>query len=406
MKILLVTQHFPPEKGAVRRLFEFANHFKDNGHEITVLTAIPNYPDGVVPDGYRGKFFHREMINGIDICRSYVLPASNAQPKKRMLGFVTFLISTLINSFRIRGKFDLILASSPPVTSAVIGYLLSRIRRAKYVLEIRDIQPESGEQFGNLKKSAFTNAIRKMMRFIYRRADHIACATHGIEDIIYQEGIPRRKLTTVKSGVGNDFISSHSNGIRKKHGWENKYLILFSGTLGWVRPLESIVESARLLADNKHYHFVFVGDGQKRASLETLAGQYNLTNISFVGLQPLEEIPYYLKAGDVLVECLKDVPVAKAALPSKIFEYMAAGRPIAFGLQDGETSKLLNRAGGALTFSSNNPEQLAGIIRDLHDQKIDGEGIGKKYHEFVSKYYSREKWADRYLKLLEDINTR
>jgi len=405
MKILLVTQHFPPERGAVRRLFEFANHFKDNGHEITVLTAIPNYPDGIVPENYRKRFYHHEIVNGIDIRRSYVLPASNAQPKKRMLGFLTFLASSVINSFRIKGDFDLILASSPPVTSAVTGFILSRLRRTKYILEIRDIQPESGEQFGNLKKSNFTSAIKKVMRYLYRKADHIVCATSGIENIIHGEGIPRRKLTTVKSGVGNDFINSHSNGIRKKHGWEDKFLVLFSGTLGWVRPLESIVESARLLADDNHYHFVFVGDGQKRSSLEALAKQYNLKNISFVGLQPLEQIPYYLKAGDVLVECLKDVPVAKAALPSKIFEYMAAGRPIAFGLTDGETSKLLSRAGGALTFSSGKPEQLAKIIQDIRDRRIDGDHLGKKYHEFVSKHYSRDKWADRYLQLLQNLNT-
>jgi hypothetical protein len=128
MRILLVTQHFPPERGAVRRLFEFATFFKDNGHDITVLTAMPNYPDGVVPSKYRRKFYYREFLNGIDIRRSYVLPASNAQPKKRMVGFLTFLCSSILNSFRIKGKYDLILASSPPVTSALIGYVLSRLR--------------------------------------------------------------------------------------------------------------------------------------------------------------------------------------------------------------------------------------------------------------------------------------
>ncbi len=404
MRILLITQHFPPEKGAVRRLFEFANHFKDNGHDITVLTAMPNYPDGIIPPKYKGKFYHREIVNGIDIRRSYVLPASNAQPKKRMVGFITFLFSSLINSFRIRQKFDLILASSPPVTSALIGYLLSRIRRNKFVLEIRDLQPQSGEQFGNLKKSFFTRAVQKVMDFLYRKANHIVCVTDGIENVMRELNIPQSNLTTIKSGVGNDFINSHSNGIRKKYGWEDKYLILFSGTLGWVRPLETIIESARLLADDRQYHFVFIGDGQKKNSLEKMAKQYNLNNISFIGLQPLQEIPYYLKAGDVLVECLKEVPVAKVALPTKVFEYMAAGRPIAFGAPEGETSRMLSRAGGALTFSPGNPEELARIIRDLYDRKIDGITLGRKYHEYVARNHSRDKWASRYLKLLEEVN--
>ncbi len=404
MRILLVTQHFPPEKGAVRRLFEFALFFKQQGHEVSVLTAMPNYPDGVVPLKYRRKFFVHETMKGIDVYRSFVLPASNAHPQRRMVGFITFLISSLINSFRIRGKFDLILASSPPVTSPLVGYILSRMRRAKLILEIRDLQPESGEQFGNLKKSIFTNLIRKLMRFLYRKADHIVCVTEGIEDWMRNIGIPSDRLATIKSGVGQDFLNSNSNGIRKKYGWEDKFLILFSGTLGWVRPLETIVESARLLADNKRYHFVFVGDGQKRKSLESLASQYKLKNISFIGLQPLEEIPYFLKAGDVLVECLKEVPVAKVALPTKIFEYMAAGKPILFGATQGETSKFLERAGGLLTYSAANPDQLAGLIRALSCKEINGEELGRKYHEYVTQFHTREIWAQRYLDLIGKIN--
>ncbi len=403
MRILLITQHFPPERGAVRRLYEFALFFKNQGHQVTVLTALPNYPDGVVPQQYRGKFFLREDINGLDVCRSYVLPASNAQPKKRMVGFLTFLASSVINSFRLKGKFDLVIASSPPVTSSLSGYIISRLSRTKLVLEIRDLQPESGEQFGNINKSFFTEIIRRVMRFLYKKSDHVVCVTEGIAEWMEKNGVEKGRLTTIKSGVGNDFLNSHSNGIRKKYGWEDKFLVVFSGTLGWVRPLESIIETARLLADNKKYHFVFIGDGQKRRSLEVLANQYNLKNISFIGLRPLEEIPYYLKASDLLVECLKEVPVARVALPTKIFEYMAAGKPIVFGSTDGETSRLLSEAGGALVFSPSNPAQLAQLVKGLYDGEIDGAGLGQKYREFVNNYHTREQWAQKYLELLDKV---
>ena len=153
MRILIVTQHFPPEKGAVRRLFEFARLFVKKGIDVTVMTAIPNYPDGIVPEEYRGKLFYKEVIDGVKVYRSWVLPASNSQPKKRMMGFITFLVTTIINSFRINNKFDIVLASTPPVTSPVIGWILSRLKRAKFVIEVRDLQPESSEDFGNLNQS-------------------------------------------------------------------------------------------------------------------------------------------------------------------------------------------------------------------------------------------------------------
>ncbi len=405
MKILIVTQYFPPERGAVRRLFEFAKIFHRNGHEVTVLTAMPNYPDGKLPERYRGRFFVREKLDGLDVARSYVLPAANSQPTKRMVGFITFLISAFCNSFRLRGGYDLVLASSPPVTTAVLGYLVSRVRRSKFVLEIRDLQPESGVQFGNLDETLFTRAIRRVMNYLYRRADQIVCVTEGINEFLNSVGIPSEKLTTIKSGVGDDFIFGHANGIRKKYGWEDKFLVVYSGTLGWVRPLETIIETAKILSDQQEIHFVFVGDGQKREELERLTGRYSLSNVTFTGLQPLENIPYYLRAGDVLVECLKEVEVAKLAVPSKMYEYMASGKPIVIGCPEGEATTLLRQAGGALTFSASDPTRLAELLIELRAGSIDGGGLGKKYHEFIKSNHSRRMWAEKYLDLLQKMQS-
>ncbi|MCH9030787.1 MAG: glycosyltransferase family 4 protein [candidate division Zixibacteria bacterium] len=403
MRILIVTQYFPPERGAVRRLFEFAKIFKESGHKVTILTAMPNYPDGILPDRYRRRFFVREKLDGLDVARSYVLPASNTQPTKRMIGFVTFLISSVINSFRLRDKYDLIIASSPPVTTALVGYILSRLRGAKFVLEIRDLQPESGVQFGNLKESFLTRLLSKLMTFLYRKADRIVCVTDGINSYLKDVGTPADRLVTIKSGVGSDFIDAHSNGIRKKFGWGEKFLVVYSGTLGWVRPLETIVESARILADREDIHFVFVGDGQKKEELENLACKYNLTNITFVGLQPLEDIPFFLRSGNALVECLKNVDVAKLAVPTKLFEYMAAGKPILLGCPDGEAIALLKEAGGSMIFPTDNPSRLAELILELHTNRERGEELGRGYRSFIKDNHSRRSWAERYLESLENV---
>ncbi|MGD8604867.1 MAG: glycosyltransferase family 4 protein, partial [Anaerolineales bacterium] len=301
MKILIVTQHFPPERGAVRRLFEFARHFVKNGHDVSVMTAIPNYPDGVVPLEYRGKFFQREDMDGVKVYRNWVLPASNRNPGKRMIGFITFLVTCLINSFRMKSDYDVVLASTPPVTSPVIGWLLSRRWRSKFILEVRDLQPESSTDFGNLNPSFFTRMVRNIMHWLYRRADRIVSVTDGISSYMESIGLPKDRVLTIKSGVSKEFINSDSNGIRKRFGWEDKFLVVYAGTLGWVRPLETVIEAARQVADQPNIHFVFVGDGQKREALENMVRDYGLRNVTFTGPQPLETIPYFLKASDVLV---------------------------------------------------------------------------------------------------------
>jgi len=401
MRILIVTQHFPPERGAVRRLYEFARFFVQQGHEVRVLTAIPNYPDGIVPEKYRGRFFYTEDMGGVKVYRSWVLPASNRYPGKRMVGFITFLITSLINVFRINEPFDVILASTPPVNTPVIGWLISKFKRAKLVLEIRDLQPESSEDFGNLNRSLFTRCLKKLMHSMYHRAEKIVVATDGIADYIRGLGIPSHKIATIKSGFSKEFMTADYNGIRKKFGWEDKFLVLYSGTLGWAHSLETVIEAARQLTDQQDLLFVFVGDGEKRDALEGMVRDYGLKNVRFTGSQPLETIPHFLKTSDVLIESLKEVPITRGTFPAKLFEYMASGRPILFGSDGGEAVRELNRAGGALSFVSDDVDKLCKYILALKDGSIDGEKLGQKYHVHARDFHQREKWAGEYLTFLE-----
>ncbi|MCP4685100.1 MAG: glycosyltransferase family 4 protein [bacterium] len=401
MRILIVTQHFPPERGAVRRLYEFARFFVSQGHDVRVLTAIPNYPDGIVPEKYRGRFFYYEDMGGVKVYRSWVLPASNRYPGKRMIGFITFLITSLLNVLRIKDPFDVVLASTPPVNTPVIGWLVSKLKRARLVLEIRDLQPESSEDFGNLNRSLFTRGLKKLMHGMYRRAEKIVVATDGIADYIRGLGIPADRVATIKSGFSKEFMTADYNGIRKKFGWEDKFLILYSGTLGWAHSLETVIEAARKLTDQQDLLFVFVGDGEKRDALEGMVRDYGLKNVRFTGSQPLETIPHFLKTSDVLIESLKEVPITRGTFPAKLFEYMASGRPILFGSDGGEAVRELNRAGGALSFVSDDVDKLCHLIQALRDGSIDGESLGKKYHVHARDFHQREKWAGEYLTFLE-----
>ena len=403
MNILIVTQHFPPEKGAVRRLFEFARYFVRQGEHISVMTAIPNYPDGIVPEKYRGSFFYAEEMDGVKVYRSYVLPAANRFPGKRMIGFIIFLVTTVINSFRMKGRFDLVLASSPPVTSLVIGWILSKLKRTRFVIEVRDPQPECSEQFGNLKPSFFTEVIKKIVHYLYRKADRVVAVSDGFAAHIINLGIPSSKVVTIKSGVSTEFFDADSNGIRRDFGWEEKFLVLYAGTLGWAHALETVIESARQLVDQTDIQFIFIGDGQKRGVLEGMVRDYGLKNVRFIGLQPLDTIPYFLKASDVLLESVKEVPVARGTIPSKLFEYMASGRPIVFGSREGEAVRELEKAGGALWFPTDDPERLCELILKLKSGEIDGEKLGQKYNVYTARHHQRKQWAQKYLSIIRSI---
>jgi len=402
MKILIVTQHFPPERGAVRRLIEFARYFVRQGHEVSVLTAIPNYPDGEVPQEYRGRFYLYEELEGVGVHRCWTLPASNSQPRRRMLGFVIFFFTSLANSLHIRSKPDLVLASMPPVNTPVIGWLISKLRRAQFVIEVRDFEPEACEYLGNLRPSPFTRCLKWIIHDLYRRADKIVAVTDGVAECLRVIGVPAEKMTTIKSGFSDEFLTAGQDHVRERYGWNGKFLVLYSGTLGRAHALETVIESAHRLADRMDMLFVFVGGGEKRSALEQMARDYGLRNVAFLGTQPLESIPGFLKTADVLVEVLRETPITRGVFPAKLFEYMASGRPILFGARDGEAIRELRAAGGVLSFASDDVEKLCELILQVKSGQIDGDALGRRYSQHAERYHRRERWAKEYLSFLTD----
>jgi colanic acid biosynthesis glycosyl transferase WcaI len=400
MHILIIAQHFPPERGAVRRLFDFSRYFVQHGHEVSVLTAIPSYPDGIVPEPYRHHFLYYEEIDGVRIYRSWVLPASNRNRVKRMIGFTTFCLTSLINACRVKSKPDLVLASMPPVNTPVIGWLLSRLWRTPFIFEVRDLEPEVCEQLNNLKPSMFTRMIKRMVHCLYRRADKLVAVTDGLAESLLALGNSPEKIAVIKSGFGAEFLSADDGNIRHKFGWEGKFLILYAGTLGRMHVLNTVIGAARHLRDHPDIRFVFVGDGETRPALESMVRDWSLSNVDFLGTQPLEDVPLFLRASDVLVECLADVPLAQGAFPSKLFEYMASGRPILFGARGGEAIRELNAAGGVLSFASDDVGTLSDLILQIKNKTIDGDALGLRYHQHAERFHRRERWAGEYLSFL------
>ena len=242
--------------------------------------------------------------------------------------------------------------------------------------------------------------MKKIIHGLYRRADKIVAVTDGIADYLKALGLPTEKVTTIKSGFGDEFLEAAQNHVRERYGWNGRFLVLYSGTLGRAHALETIIESARRLVDLHDLLFVLVGDGERRSALEQMTRDYSLHNVVFLGAQPLESIPGFLKTADVLVEVLKKTPITSGIFPAKLFEYMASGRPILFGARDGEAIRELRAAGGALSFASDDAAKLCELILQIKSGKIDGDALGRRYSEHAERFHRRERWAKDYLAFL------
>ncbi|MBI5266650.1 MAG: glycosyltransferase family 4 protein [candidate division Zixibacteria bacterium] len=212
--------------------------------------------------------------------------------------------------------------------------------------------------------------------------------------------MPENRIATIKSGFSVEFSTADSNGIRKRFGWEDKFIILRAGTLGWAHSLETVIEAARHFTNNPEVLFVFVGDGEKRSQLEGMVRDYGLKNVTFIGSQPLETIPYFLKTSDVLIESIREVPITRGTFPAKLFEYMASGRPIIYGSHDSEALRELDKAGGALSFRIDDPERLCTHIEKLRANPRLGEELGRRYQQHAIKHHGRDRWAKEYLEFL------
>jgi colanic acid biosynthesis glycosyl transferase WcaI len=390
MKILIFTQYFPPESvGPAIWINELVQDLADRGHELKVLTAFPNHPGSEVFDGYRGKIFHRGVENGIEVFRSWILPPKTKRFWHRVLSFFSFTISSFILGLARVRKVDVIYTMLQPLSLGPVAVWLGKIIGAKVVLNIQDIHPYAAVQMGALKNPILIRILEGLERWNYRQADRVVVISEGFKKNLLQKGVPEAKIEVVPNWADPDFIQPglKQNQFRDSHGLGELFTVIYSGGLTHNSNLEPVIEAAEILQDDP-YRFLIVGDGVRKPDLERMAEDKNLNNIQFLPFQPLELYPDVLRAADISLVTLS-TQATFASVPSKIFKYMASGRPVlAITAEGNEMDRMVKEGQFGLQVPPDDPQGLADAIRWAAEHPAELDRMGLNGRKFLEDHYS------------------
>tara|TARA_R110000868_G_scaffold100722_6_gene277129 strand:- start:10342 stop:11613 length:1272 start_codon:yes stop_codon:yes gene_type:complete len=402
MKILFLTENFPPEtNAAANRVYERAKFWIAWGHEVTVITCAPNFPAGRIHDGYRNRWYQVERMDGIKVVRVKTFISANEGIVMRMLDFLSFMVTGFFASL-FQPRPDVVCATSPQFFTAVAGWLVGMCRRRPFVLELGDIWPASIVAVGAMRESILIRLLERLELFLYRRSDAIVALTPSFKENLVDRGIDGDKISIVINGVDTARFQKipRDDALAAEWGLRDKFVVGYIGTHGMAHGLSNVLEAAKIMRDNDKCTFLFVGNGAERDSLIEKASAENLDNVRFIGSQPREAVPAIWSVCDLALVHLRDSDVFREVIPSKIFEAMAMELPILLVTPEGTASELVLAARAGVWAPPEKPEELAGIVASLSVRQRLLALLGKK-GSAASGRFSRERQASEMLKILE-----
>ncbi len=403
MHILFLSHYFPPEVNApASRTFEHCKQWVKAGHQVTVVTCAPNHPRGKVYEGYANRLLSREEQQGIKVIRVWTYVTANEGFLKRTLNYVSYMMAAILLAPWC-GRADVVISTSPQFFNGLAGFFVSRLKRAPWVLEIRDLWPESILAVGAIKNRYVIKALERLEMFAYRKANAIVPVTNAFKRYMTQKGIAESKITVIKNGVDLSFYEpvQDTHGIRAELGLTGKFVVAYFGTHGMAHHLETLFEAAQLLKDQPEIVFLLVGDGAERARLVNLKESMSLANVMMLEQQPKARMPLLWGVCDVSVVVLRKSELFKTVIPSKIFESMGMKRPILLGVE-GESAEIIEQAGAGFSFPPEDSQALAEHVRVLSNDPRLCTHLGEQGYRHVKEHYDRARLAQTYLELLAD----
>lgn len=405
MKILFLTQYCPPEVGAPQnRIFEFAKQLKKFGHEVSILTAMPNYPKGEIFDEYKGKKVVQEEIDGIKIVRTSIYATKEKSFTKRLRNYLSFTFSSVFTGAKYIEKQDVIITESPPLFLGWSGYVLSKKKKAKFIFNVSDLWPESAVKLDVLHNKALIKASTWLEEFCYRKAAAVTGQTQGIVDNIVNRGFDKNKVQLITNGVDTEFFKKENRdeNFRKEIGIDGKFALCYAGIHGLAQGLEVIVNAAEIIKDHEGIQIVFIGDGPEKNKLINMVKQKGLKNVTFLPVQPKANMPKIIASMDATIIPLKKLDIFKGALPSKMFEALASELPIVLAVE-GEAEKLINNAKAGIVVEPENYKEIAEAILKLYKDEELRNKLGENGRKYVIDNYSRESISRRLENILLEL---
>ncbi len=396
MRVLFLTVYFPPEVGAPQaRTYETAKRFVKWGHDVTVVTAFPNHPTGIIAPGYRGKLLMREEMDGVNVLRTWVHAAPNRGLWRWAAKHLSFAGSSLLAA-PLAGRFDVVVVGSSALFLGPTAYIISRLQGIPWVLTVTDLWPETAVAQGQMANPGLIGLAERLASFVYDRADALVGVTQSICDALIRNGVPIEKVTHIPNVTDTVLFNPSADGakVRKTLGLEGKFVVMYAGTMGLAQGLDAVLEAARLLRDEQGVQFVLAGDGVERPHLLDEAKREGIDNVSFVERQPHASMPALLSAADVVLVTLRRQPLFEGALPSKTAEALACGRPVVMTIA-GEAAALLERAGAGLAVEPDSPQALADAVRQMKRQPERAAEMGRNGRAFAVAHLDRSTLAKR-----------
>jgi glycosyltransferase involved in cell wall biosynthesis len=410
VRTLIVTHYFPPETGAPQaRLSELAATWASDGDRVTVLTGLPNHPTGVVPPEYRGAIRRRERRDGYRVLRTWLYATPNEGVARKTLGHLSFMVSSVLLGGMASGPADTVVVSSPTFFSIGSAWLLARLKRARFVVEIRDLWPAIFVELGVLTNRRVIRLLERLELAAYAAADQVVVVSDGFRDNLIERGVPAGKVHTIRNGVDLarfDPAAPADPAVRARLGaGPGDCLVLYVGTHGISQGLTAVAEAAARLARDPgrppvpRVRFAFVGEGADKHRLERRVAELGLDNVTLRPGVPAAEVPALLAAADVCLVPLRQVPLFATFIPSKMFELLAAGKAV-IGSMTGEAAQILTEAGGVVV-PPEDSTALAGAIAALAADPRRRQAMGRAGRDFVARNYDRAALAREYRKILD-----
>ena len=403
MNILLIHQAFAsPNDPSGTRHFEFGKYCVNKGHTFNVVTSKISYLTGKPSTPQKGIVVE-EYYDGVRILRAYTLPFVHKNYVFRVISFISFMFTSIIASLKVK-KVDLVMGTSPPIFQTVSAWFLSLLHHKPFLLEIRDLWPEFAVDIGVLKSPILIYLSRWLERFLYNRSTHIIINSPAYRDYLLKRGIKEEKISLIPNGVDTLLFDPNVKGekLREKYGLNDKFVVTYAGALGLANDIYTLLDAANHLRSESDIHFFIAGDGKERSKLENYARTLNLSNVIFPGAIPKSEMYNILGMSDACIAILKNIPMFKMTYPNKVFDYMAAGRPIVLAI-DGVIKKVVEDGKCGIFVEPGNDEGIADAIMKLYENNEMATFMGLSGRVFVEKYFNRKDHAEIFIEVLTQI---